>query len=661
MQSVIGALRVNLGLDSASFISGAKDSKAALFRLRDTFAAVSAAAGALGTALGAMTVQTINSAKEIDRLSYLANTTPETFQRWAAAAKTVGIEQDKLSDILKDTNDRVGDFLAGEGGEMKDFFDLIAPKVGVTAEMFRGLSGPEALQLYVSSLEKANVSQAEMTFYMEAVADEATGLVPLLRDGGAEMARLGGAADEFGAVLTSKAIRSLKQTGRAISEVGLVLEGFRNRIALALAPTIEAMARGFSDLAREGQPLNVAIKAVAENINRLLTYVGTAVAVIGGRFVFALAAARLATLTLAGSLKLLWAAMLRTGFGILIVGAGEMVYQFGRLVSAAGGFGEALRLMGAVAAEVWERIRWGSRAAGDAFGMLGAVIRSKLLGALAVVAEAGRDFAGWFGLEIGEGVAGALREMATEAQRDAKMFRDLAQSAAEYAGRPLESLRALRAALAAAGDEGETTAGSLDRVNAEIAETDEKADKASKKTQKLKDSLKETAKAGETVADRVSDAFGRMTDSIISGASSAKDIVLSLIADLAKIGINDFLKPMLNSALSTAFASDLAPKTSVVPMARPTVPGFASGTDYAPGGMAVVGEEGPELLNIPRGSRITPNNELGNLGGTTYEIHVDARGSSNPAEVEAAGRRGAEAALTQVRPIVHDMKRRGEI
>jgi hypothetical protein len=36
------------------------------------------------------------------------------------------------------------------------------------------------------------------------------------------------------------------------------------------------------------------------------------------------------------------------------------------------------------------------------------------------------------------------------------------------------------------------------------------------------------------------------------------------------------------------------------------IPGFASGTDFAPGGMALVGEKGPELVNLPRGASVTP-------------------------------------------------------
>lgn len=37
------------------------------------------------------------------------------------------------------------------------------------------------------------------------------------------------------------------------------------------------------------------------------------------------------------------------------------------------------------------------------------------------------------------------------------------------------------------------------------------------------------------------------------------------------------------------------------------IPGFAYGTNYAPGGLALVGERGPELVNLPRGSQVFPH------------------------------------------------------
>jgi len=49
------------------------------------------------------------------------------------------------------------------------------------------------------------------------------------------------------------------------------------------------------------------------------------------------------------------------------------------------------------------------------------------------------------------------------------------------------------------------------------------------------------------------------------------------------------------------------------------IPGFANGTNFAPGGLALVGERGPELVNLPRGSRVTPN---GDFGGGMARVEV---------------------------------------
>lgn len=53
------------------------------------------------------------------------------------------------------------------------------------------------------------------------------------------------------------------------------------------------------------------------------------------------------------------------------------------------------------------------------------------------------------------------------------------------------------------------------------------------------------------------------------------------------------------------------------------VPGFALGTNYAPGGLALVGEKGPELINLPRGSQVTPNKKLGNLVGGGANVNLN--------------------------------------
>lgn len=53
---------------------------------------------------------------------------------------------------------------------------------------------------------------------------------------------------------------------------------------------------------------------------------------------------------------------------------------------------------------------------------------------------------------------------------------------------------------------------------------------------------------------------------------------------------------------------------------------FAVGTRFAPGGMALVGERGPELVNLPRGSQVIPaaqtSNMMGGIGGSVEVFGV---------------------------------------
>ena len=53
------------------------------------------------------------------------------------------------------------------------------------------------------------------------------------------------------------------------------------------------------------------------------------------------------------------------------------------------------------------------------------------------------------------------------------------------------------------------------------------------------------------------------------------------------------------------------------------VRGYASGTRFAPGGMALVGEMGPELVNLPRGSQVIPDPQL----GSAVTVNVTVEGS----------------------------------
>ncbi len=212
---------------------------------------VSAYAGIEGIRFIAdLVTDTANYAKEIKNLSSLTGVSTDTFQAIAYGAKSVGVEQDGLATILEDVNEKFGELLSTGAGPLKDFFDVIAPKVGVTADNFRRLSGPEALQLYVKSLEDAGVNQDQMTFYMKALSDESTKLLPLLRNNGEGMKEMGEKAKEAGVIMGDKALNDSKKYSDELKKLEDQASETGRSIALFLMPPLTKMLETLNGISR---------------------------------------------------------------------------------------------------------------------------------------------------------------------------------------------------------------------------------------------------------------------------------------------------------------------------------------------------------------------------------------------------------------------------
>ena len=63
------------------------------------------------------------------------------------------------------------------------------------------------------------------------------------------------------------------------------------------------------------------------------------------------------------------------------------------------------------------------------------------------------------------------------------------------------------------------------------------------------------------------------------------------------------------------------------------IPGFASG-GVSRGGLAVVGERGPELVNLPNGSRVHSNADSRQMVGGTNTINVYVQGRVGASDQE---------------------------
>ena len=123
-------------------------------------------------------------------------------------------------------------------------------------------------------------------------------------------------------------------------------------------------------------------------------------------------------------------------------------------------------------------------------------------------------------------------------------------------------------------------------------------------------------------------AFQGMEDALVNfvttGKLNFKQLAASILSDLARIEIRILLSKVLQSMFGggggdggAAAANGLSDSGYGLDF----TPHFAGGTNYAPGGMATVGENGPEQIFLPRGSRVIPNGQQ--QGGDSGSVAVN--------------------------------------
>lgn len=238
--------------------------------------AVSGAAAA-GAGVFAMAAEYANAARELQTFASISNTTTQEFQKMSVGAETMGVSQEKLSDQLKDFNEKLGEFITIGSGGAVDFFEQIATKTEGSAEGARklalemqNLSGPKALQLYVDKLEEAGVTQQQMSFYLESMASDTTNLIPLLKDGGKGFEYWADAAERAGVIMDESAIAKAAELRVQMDLLNLQIEGAKNQFIQGLMPALVSVGDGMSSASHEtnlmseaGETLGEVFKGVA--------------------------------------------------------------------------------------------------------------------------------------------------------------------------------------------------------------------------------------------------------------------------------------------------------------------------------------------------------------------------------------------------------------
>ncbi|MBL3580712.1 phage tail tape measure protein, partial [Rhodovulum visakhapatnamense] len=509
LKAVIGALRVNLGLDSAEFRSGLKsaDDRSKRFSRSVKIGLAGAVTAATG-ALSLMTKQAMGAVDAQAKLAQSLGTTVKSVQVLSRAGDLSGVAMGTVEQATKDLTRRLSQAATGTG-----------PAVDALKRL--NLTAGDLLKMPLDA--RVEAINAAISDFVPAAQQAAVAGQLFGEEGSIAMSRMDPATlrqaardvEDFGVVVSELDADNIESANDAVSRLGLVATGLGNTLAAAAAPGIERLATGFADLWRKGAPLASALDLVLTNLDRVAAYAGTAATLIAGRFAASFAAATVAAAALNAKLLLTRAALMRTGIGALVVGAGELVLWFGRLVTAAGGFGAALDLMKDVAAEVWDRIVMGPELMRLRMEELGArmkatwgdvmvYLQEKWSGFLARFADLPDILPGAAALkEAADGAAeglAAARAAAGAAGEEAKRLKEEANGVADAMIRtPLASMQALKETLAGVSEEAGNTATSLARIGeAAGGAGDGGTGAVTQATEDLADAAKETGDSFKT-------------------------------------------------------------------------------------------------------------------------------------------------------------------
>lgn len=610
-QSVIGALRVNLGLNSAKFERGAKRVKSPLAQMKKQFLAVAAVAAAAGGAISAMALA---GAQDLDKAAKSARRLGASiggFRALELAAGEAGVSLSGMTNDIQTIDREIASI--GKSGNAQRALDAL----GISAKQLSGSDADEKLALIADRVKALGLSTGETSSILRDLGVRNREMVLLMLNGGDVIRSARRDIEDYGLAVSSVDAGKIEQANDRIARLGLVTQYLGQRLALEVVPALGQMALGITNSLRAGGALRGVLDGLASNVQRLTTYLAVAVTGFGVRYVAALVAAKVATATLAGSMVFLRGALIRTGIGALIVGVGELVYQFSRMVSGVGGFGEALKLLKDVAAEVWDRMSLGASSLGASLSATWDGIKGGFYSMLASLQERWsiflRNLAGSINGAPGmdalvlklHGASVDARSgsyetglLADDYSASADAGRARADALAQAADAPLKSIAALRAALKGSTKDTEDGTTAADRLNDALSGLG-----AGGGVPKVKDDVDQLSESLQSVKSSAKSAFA----GLVTGAKSAKEALGEMLSSVATA--------LANSAFNSLFGNAFDGLSGVL--------GFANGTLSAPGGLALVGERGPELVNLPRGAQVsTAQATKSMLGAAQNSLHV---------------------------------------
>lgn len=541
-----------------------------MFNVRTVVGTLAGSAG-----LGLLLKNSLDTADSIAKTADATGVATDTLQEYRFAANLAAVEQASLDSGLKAFTKRLGEARAGTG-TLVEF--LKKYDTGLLRAIEATDSTEEALQLLFDRMASFE-NQADRAALSAAAFGRTAGvdMTNLVRDGAAALAEARQEAHDLGAVLGEDTLRQAERAKDELFKVGEVMRTRFTAAMLGALPLIQSVADKIGLIAERGGAViqflaNIENVTVLEEALRRRQSALDDVAAAQDRLVKAVKDEATAHGVARGAAATRVAAARE-----------DLVNELNTLKEVQA---QVTKLQQAIAApEVVPQSDGGGPTIGGPRNFPKVTVKGA--GELEARLKATRASIG----KTKESIA-SLPDAARELEQVAESVKRFIESPFEAGERQIMAAeRAMREGL-------------LDP--AAFAEFE----------RQVRAGVIETMDSGVTPAiNRAADAgaqFGRTVATEMQGAAiqveSLNDAVRSLLNSLANLAFNQLAVPAAESLGSSLFSGLFSGLFSTGGGAdissAAKIRAFAAGTSFAPGGPALVGEQGPELVNLPRGSEV---------------------------------------------------------
>lgn len=218
--------------DALTRLKGVGDAvRTGLTRIKYAAVGLTATVAGLGFATSRIVGGMAEQARDLKIASQAFNVGTESLQVWQMAGQQFNLEADKVRDIMKDVQDKLGDLSITEGGEAKDLFE----KLNLDIREFKRLKPDQALLKIAEALDQSKLTHSEKIFLLESLANDATLLMPLLDDNAKALREMQVLAKDSGTLMSDKDINTLMQAQQQFKQMGMYWKGVKTEFSVAIA------------------------------------------------------------------------------------------------------------------------------------------------------------------------------------------------------------------------------------------------------------------------------------------------------------------------------------------------------------------------------------------------------------------------------------------